>query len=68
MGENKSKSEICGELGISIFIEDNSSYALDCAKKGIKVLLLDKPWNKNYEKHPNIIKVNSWEEILERLK
>jgi uncharacterized HAD superfamily protein len=67
-GGGKTKSEICGELGIKIIIEDNADYALDCAENGIKVFLLDKPWNKNYEKHENIIKVDNWEEILEKLK
>lgn len=66
-GKNKSKSEICKEQGISIFIEDNLHYALDCAKNGINVFLLDKPWNKNYEKHENITKVNNWKEIMEKL-
>jgi len=63
----KTKSQICNELEISLMVEDNPFYALDCAKKGIKTFLLDKPWNKNYEKHENIIKVNNWKEILEKL-
>lgn len=63
----KSKSEICLEENISIFVEDNASYAFDCAKEGIKVFLIDKPWNKDYEEHENIIKVKNWNEILENL-
>jgi uncharacterized HAD superfamily protein len=66
-GGNKTKSEICKEENCEIMIEDNADYALDCAKKDIKVLLLDKPWNKNYEKHENITKVENWKEILEKL-
>jgi len=65
--QRKSKSEICRELGIGLLIEDNKSYSLDCAKKGIKVFLFDKPWNKNFE-HENVERVYSWNEILERLK
>jgi len=67
-GGNLSKSEICKSHGISIIIEDNSDYAIDCAKKGIKVFLLDKPWNKDYEEHENITKVENWNEVLEELK
>ena len=63
----KTKAEICRELGLRTMIEDHPLYALDCAKNGIKTLLLDKPWNKNYEKHENILKVNNWKEIGEIL-
>ena len=41
-------------------IEDNLEYAIDLATAGIQTYLLDKPWNKKYEKelYPNIIKVS----------
>lgn len=65
---NKSKVEICEGVGISIMIEDNEIYALDCAKKGVKVFLLDKPWNQNYEGHENIMKVKNWNEIMKKIK
>ncbi|MCF7910722.1 hypothetical protein K9L16_03555 [Candidatus Pacearchaeota archaeon] len=64
--QNVSKSEICNELGISVLIEDRRKYALDCAEKGIKVFLIDKPWNSNCE-HENIVRVENWDEILEKL-
>jgi uncharacterized HAD superfamily protein len=67
-GGKKSKAEFCNELGIKFMIEDNADYALDCAKNGVKTFLLDKPWNKNYENHENLVKVNNWEELLEKLK
>lgn len=66
-GSSKSKSEICQELGINVMIEDNPNYALDCAEKGIRVFLLDKPWNSAYPEHEKIIKVKNWEEVLEKL-
>lgn len=64
----KSKAEICNDFEIPIMIEDNAFYALDCANNGIKVFLLDKPWNKIYEEHPNIIKINHLKEVLEQIK
>ena len=66
-GGKLSKSEICKNLEIPLIIEDNPNYSLNCAKEGIKVFLLDKPWNKNYKKHKNITKVKEWGEILEKL-
>jgi uncharacterized HAD superfamily protein len=64
---SKSKADICKKLNIDFLIEDGPKIALDCAKKGIKVFLMDKPWNKDYEHHNNIIKVKNWEEIVKNL-
>lgn len=63
----KTKSKICDELGIKVMVEDNSDYALDCAKRNIKTFLLDKPWNRNHEEHKNIIKVKNWENLIEKI-
>ena len=63
----KSKGDICLEEGVSILIEDSKEYAEECASKGIKVFLIDKPWNKNYIGSKNIIKVKNWKEVLEKL-
>jgi len=63
----RQKDEICEENGIKILVEDHPTHSLDYAKKGIKILLFDRPWNKKVE-HENIIRVKNWEEILERIK
>jgi uncharacterized HAD superfamily protein len=63
----KDKGEIGREIGIDFMIEDNSKHALDCAEKGIKTFLLEKPWNKNLGKHRNILRVKNWKEILEEM-
>ncbi len=62
----KLKKEICADLSLDFMIEDNPLFSKDCASAGIKVLLLDKPWNQNVE-HENIIRVKSWKEILEEI-
>lgn len=64
----KSKSEICIDCGADILIEDNYHYAVDCAEKGIKVFLLDKPWNRNCDNNLNIKRVSGWKEIVTDLK
>lgn len=66
-GNEKTKAQICNELGVKILIEDRRKYALDCAENGIKVLLMDKPWNRNNCEHKNIIRVRGWGEIMERI-
>lgn len=60
-GSGKKKADIYE--GMDLVIEDNRGHALECAKNGMKVFLLGKPWNKDIE-HVNITKVNGWDEIL----
>jgi uncharacterized protein len=66
-GIKRSKSSVCLELGVSIFIEDALHNAHDIAGAGIPVLLFDTPWNKE-EVPPPIIRVSSWEEIIEHIR
>jgi 5'(3')-deoxyribonucleotidase len=61
-GGGKKKAEIYE--GMDMIIEDNKGHALECAKRGMKVFLIERPWNKGIE-HPNIRRVNQWEEILD---
>jgi uncharacterized protein len=63
-GKKKSKLEICRELGVELMIEDHIKYSKECAENGVKVILIDKPWNKDLN-HDNITRVKSWKEILE---
>jgi|SRR3989344_4567120 len=60
------KAEICKELDIQLLLEDTGETALDCAKNNIKVLLFDKPWNKQF-KHSYIYRVNNWQEAISRI-
>ena len=65
-GQGESKAEICKNLGIGVIVEDNGVNSIDYAKKGVKVLLLDKPWNQGCE-HENIFRCNDWRKILEKI-
>jgi uncharacterized HAD superfamily protein len=62
----KTKAQLCSELNVDIMIEDIDDFALDCASSNIRVLLFDKPWNKNI-KHKNIIRVKSWAEAIKEI-
>lgn len=57
------KAEICTNLRISDFVEDNLEYARECAERGVRVFLYDKPWNQG-KLNRGIIRVKSWQEIL----
>lgn len=59
------KADICKREGIDIFIEDCLKYAEECAENGVRVLLLDKPWNQ--EGNGKVERVYNWDEILEKI-
>jgi len=58
------KSEVAKFYKISYLVEDHTTYALDCANKGIKTFLLDMPWNKKEIINKNIKRVFNWKEIV----
>lgn len=62
-GNERTKAEICERAGIHTLIEDAPSYAHECAARGIRVILFDRPWNQEVS-HPLLItRVHSWNEI-----
>ncbi len=61
------KVSVIEKLGIKTFVEDAPRYATSIASSGCKVIMLDRPWNRNCPTHPNITRVNSWKEIYENL-
>lgn len=52
----------CSKLSVDVMIEDKPDVALYLAEREIKVILYDTTYNKEVN-HPNIIRVNNWEEI-----
>jgi len=67
-GDNKkTKAKVCDELGVQIFIDDNTEKVQNVADSGRPVLLFDRPWNQGYG-GKLITRVHSWEEIAEKLK
>lgn len=64
----KRKWQICLDENIDVMVDDGPHIIKDCAKKGITSIILDAPWNQNLEESENIIRVNSWEEIVKKIK
>jgi len=65
-GEGECKDEICKKMGVELIVEDNDKDSLRYARKGMGVLLLDKPWNRGVE-HENIYRCMSWKDILKKV-
>lgn len=62
----KTKAEISRELGFDWFIEDRHEYAVDIARTGVEVFLLDKPWNQE-KVNGRVTRVKNWGEIMEKI-
>ena len=55
-------------LNCDLMIEDDAKQSMSIADAGIEVLLFNKPWNRQLENIPLIIRVNNWKEIVDILK
>jgi len=58
------KSDICRNLGVKVFVDDAPFHVQDVAPVVEEVLLFDAPWNRGYVLTlQNIRRVHSWSEI-----
>jgi uncharacterized HAD superfamily protein len=64
---NGDKFEICQGFRCDLIIEDKGEICLDFAEKGMRLILVDKPWNQKFE-HENISRCRDWDEILVKVK
>ena len=64
--KKRKKADICKELGVKLMIDDHMSVAKNCSEEGIRVLLIDEPWNQG-ELPEHVERVFSWEEIVKKL-
>jgi len=65
--ERLTKAQVCKQIGAEVLIDDSIVNARDCAENGITVYLMHTNWNKDEHLPANIIRVESWMEILEHL-
>lgn len=66
-GKGKTKPQIARKLGVDIAIEDSYYQARAYASAGIPVVLLEKPWNREYDLTEGMTRVPSWEQIVEQV-
>jgi uncharacterized HAD superfamily protein len=60
---NKTKADICKDIGIDIMIEDSYLYAEGIAAEGIPVILLNYSWNISKPHTDNIFRARDWSEV-----
>ena len=62
-----SKGKITKSLDSKLIIEDSLSAAYDCLNHGIPSVLLDYPWNQDDNLPEGILRVKTWDEILDKI-
>lgn len=63
--QGRQKHEIAKLNGhkLSLFLEDHPDYAFRMVQSGVRVLLMDYPWNQSLSSHPQITRVKNWKQI-----
>jgi len=61
------KSAAGKRLGIEYMVEDAPHHAEDLASNGIKVILLDAPWNKELKGSEMILKAKTWDDVIKQI-
>ncbi len=60
----RTKLEICQEIGADLLIDDSLSNVTDMAYAGKRGILLDYPWNQSDELPQGVLRARSWSEVL----
>lgn len=62
-GGRRTKADVCNELGAIALIDDNAPNLLPAANGVRRLLMPDRPWNKN-ARHKEIIRTFGWAQAL----
>ncbi|MFZ2337227.1 MAG: hypothetical protein WAW59_03125 [Patescibacteria group bacterium] len=63
------KSVFCKKHGVTLMIDDAIHNIEDLLENGITCILIEKPWNKNYNTtHPLLHRISSWQEVIDNLR
>jgi len=65
--ENKCKIDIAKKNKINILIEDAPEFIIKADKENLKIILMDRPWNRKIKENKNIKRVYNWKEIEKEL-
>ena len=62
-----SKVDACRRIGAMFMVEDHLHHVIPVAESGVKVFLLDQPWNQQAKLPSNVSRVKSWDVIEKAL-
>lgn len=63
VGKRLTKVDVCKEINARYMIEDHLHHAIPVAAAGVRVFLIDQPWNQTNELPDNIERVMDWQSI-----
>jgi len=63
----KGKAAACLELEIGTLVEDSWEYAKACAEQGIKVFLMDRPWNCRKPAVDGVERCRDWKDFVRKI-
>jgi len=65
-GKERSKGEMCVEMGVQALIDDNAGHVASAADYGLQGILFgDYPWNQVDKLPPGVIRCADWPAVLE---
>ncbi len=59
------KGEVCERLGCKVLIDDDTRHIGSLMEHGVRLIVMDKPWNIYHRLPPQVIRVKGWPEIPE---
>jgi uncharacterized HAD superfamily protein len=62
-GTSLTKVDVCSDIGAVYLIEDHLHHAVPVADMGVKVFLINQPWNQADTLPPNVERVANWKGI-----
>jgi len=60
----RTKGELCEQAGCELIIDDDARHAGALLAHNVKMVLMDKPWNKNDQLPTGVIRAYNWEDVL----
>lgn len=60
------KADVCREIGAIALVDDADHNALEAAQSGLRVFMLERPWNGN-KPHKLVTRLRSWEGIADEI-
>jgi len=61
------KGELCKEIGCELIVDDDDRHIGSLLTHDIKVVLIDKPWNRNDELPEGVIRAYNWEGVTQAI-
>jgi uncharacterized HAD superfamily protein len=64
LGSHRKKGDLCTDLGVQFMVDDGLHNAHSVGHAGIRMYLMDRPWNQCEVLPPNTIRVFHWDDVL----